>query len=393
MESSALERLALCSPETEIWFDSSPLVYAGWRESFLGGLGEEERRNIGRDLDAFFNPAGGRPGYIRGATTNQPLTLQVLEADWPRWQAWARAAAEKHRDWAPRQVAWETFKEIVRAGSELLLPVYEASGARYGYICGQVDPRLNDDTAAMVAQALDLHAASPNIMIKMPGTAAGIEGVRLLTAKGIPTTTTLSFSVPQLIAVAEAHEAGLSQASASGVDLSHCRATGVMMLGRFEDHPVFKQQAAEQGIELSAADLRWAGVAIFKKAVQLYRQRRYRCKLLAASMRLGPMVDGRQRIWHLEMLAGAPAVLTIFPNIIEAFLLSYRAEPIEPRIDEEVPPEELAKLLRIPYFRQAYEEDGLRPEQFAGYPPVVATAESFTKAQVDFENKVIAGLA
>ena len=92
--------------------------------------------------------------------------------------------------------------------------------------------------------------------------------------------------------------------------------------------------------------------------------------------------------WRSDSLAGARAVLTIFPNIIEAFLLSYRGQLIEPLIEEEVPGEVLGKLLRLPYFRQAYEEDGLTPEEFATYPPVVATADSFTEAMVEFERRV-----
>lgn len=383
MEISALERLARCNEGTEIWWDSSPLVYRSWRDAFSASYPREQ-------LDALFHPEGEPYGYLRGSTTNQPITLQALDADPEPWRQWAQQARRRHPEWPNGRLAWEGFSEVVRHGAEVLLGLFRSSNQRYGYICGQVDPRLNDDAEAMAEQALALKAKSPNIMIKMPGTAAGIEGVRRLTAQGVATTTTLSFSVPQLIAVAEAVEAGLKEARQASTDLSAWRATGVMMLGRFEDHPVLKQQAAEQGLELSQADLRWAGIAIFKEAYRLYRQRHYRTKLLAASMRLGPEVDGRQHIWHLEKLAGADAVLTIFPNIIEGFLLAYRGEPIACAIDEPVPAAVLDKLLRIPYFRQAYEEDGLKPEEFATYPPVVATADSFTKAQVDFEERIMA---
>lgn len=387
MTTSSLEQLASCGSGTEIWWDSSPLVYDRWRREFEARVGEDWPE-LPAALDAFFHPDAAPYGYLRGSTTNQPITLQALEAEPSRWREHVRELTARTGDRDPKSLAKQLFRDIVAAGSRRLLGVFEASGGRFGYICGQVDPRLNDDADAMVQYALDLHAASPNIMIKMPGTAAGIEGVRRLTAKGIATTTTLSFSVPQLVAVGEAVEAGLSEARRAGVELSRCRATGVMMLGRFEDHPVFKEQAAEAGVSLSPGELRWAGIAIMKRAYGIYKARGYSAKLLAASMRLGPEIDGRQRVWHLEKLAGMDAVLTIFPNIIEAFMTGYRGETIASAVDEEVPRAVLAKLLRLPYFRQGYEEDGLRPEQFGSYPPVVATANSFTQSMEAIERHV-----
>jgi transaldolase len=271
----------------------------------------------------------------------------------------------------------------------MLMPVFEASGKRYGYICAQVDPRLSHDTEAMVAQAVELNAASPNIMIKMPGTAEGIKGVQQLAARGVPTNLTLAYTVSQLIALAEAAEAGKKEAEANGVDLSAWRSCATMMLGRFEDHPAFKEQAAAAGVELSETDLRWAGVAVFKKAYQIYKQRGYSTKLLAASMRVGPKEDGKTRIWHLEKFAGGDVVLTIFPNIIEEFILAYRGEEICNHIDEPVPAEVIEKLRRVPYFRQAYDEDGQSPAEYAAYPPLVATADGFVKAMTEFEALVV----
>ena len=387
MSESALERLARCSNSSEIWWDSSPLVYSRWRSEVLERHGQR-LRHLGEHLDRFFHPEGPPYGYLRGSTTNQPITLQALEADPQALAPWVREMAQAHPGWPVRKLAWEAFTEMARRGAELLHGIFEESCRRYGYICCQVDPRLNDNAEAMVAQAVEAHAKAPNIMIKMPGTRAGIEGVRELTAMGIPTTVTLSFSVPQLIAVGEAVEKGLQEAARRGTGLSAWRCNGVMMLGRFEDHPEFKRQAGELGLELSPAELRWAGIAVFKRAYAIYKERGYKAKLLAASMRLGPTVDGRERIWHLEKLAGADAVLTIFPNIIEAFLLAYDEEPICSCIEDPVPEEVLRKLLRIPYFRQAYEEDGLRAEEFDTYPPIVATAQSFTEAMEQFEARI-----
>ena len=144
-----------------------------------------------------------------------------------------------------------------------------------------------------------------------------------------------------------------------------------------------KQQAAECGVELTESDIRWAGPAIFKKAYRIYQERGYESKCLAASMRLGPTVDGRQTVRHLEELAGGDVVATIFPNIVEAWLNTYDGQAIEPRITQDPPAEVMEKLLRIPYFREAYEEDGLTPEQFNTQAAVQETSVAFLQASAD----------
>lgn len=368
---------------TEVWWDSSPLVYADW----LDGPGQPYRA---AGMFALVSERDGRPCFgpgslLDGATTNQPLTWQVLEKYPDAWAAWLAQQHGTAGDPGSREAMWRVHIEVAARGADMLAPIFEASGRRRGQICCQVDPRDMTDLGAMLEQARRIHSARPNIMVKMPGTREGIEGVRILTAEGVPTNVTLGFTVPQLLAVGEAAAAGLAEALARGTDLRNWRSCAVMMLGRYEDVGEFRTQATERGIELTDADLRWAGIAIFRKAHRLFRERGYPSKLMAASMRLGPIVDGVQRVWHLEKLAGADAVLTVFPNIFEAFLGSYAGLPLAPQIEEPVPDEVLARLLRIPYFAEAYAEDGLAPEQFVAHPALQATAASFSQAMEKIE--------
>ena len=67
----------------------------------------------------------------------------------------------------------------------------------------------------------------------------------------MPTNVTLGFTVAQLVATGEAAQAGLAEARQRGTDLRNWRSCAVMMLGRYEDAPPFKEQAAERGIELT----------------------------------------------------------------------------------------------------------------------------------------------
>ncbi len=91
------------------------------------------------------------------------------------------------------------------------------------------------------------------------------------------------------------------------------------------------------------------------------------------------------RVWHLEKLAGADAVLTVFPNIWEAFIAGYRDLPLQPQIDEPVPADVLERLLQVPYFAQAYDEQGISDADFAAHPALKATAASFGEAMAKIE--------
>ncbi|HUS79786.1 MAG TPA: transaldolase family protein [Armatimonadota bacterium] len=378
---SAIERLAALHADTEIWWDSSPLVYEGWRAETRGA--DSAAPALTGELSRLWDPKHSADGLLRGATTNPPLAWQAVQADLPRWEATAREAARISGD--ADEHLWRVYGEICRAGAARLLPLYQASSGRYGHVCAQVDPRQLTDTEAMLAQAHRLHALSPNVMIKMPATREGIAGLRILSSAGIATTATLCFSVAQLTAVAEAARAGYRDARAAGRDLRGARCCAALMLGRMEDVPRFRQEAAARGIALSDEDLRWAGVAIARRAYAIYRERGYETRLLCASMRLGPTVDGATRIWHLEQLAGGAMVLTIFPNILTSFLELYRDRPLTPRIEEPVPAEVLGMLLQVPYFREAWEEDGVAPEGFIDLPGVQATGRSFAEAMDTLE--------
>jgi transaldolase len=377
--SNPIQALAATHPDLEVWWDSSPLAYAAWLEG--PGRAFREAGLFCLDESGRFSPAS----LLRGATTNQPLTWQVLEKAPAQWAAWLDEQRRQAPGLPVREAMWRVFIEVAARGADLLEPLFLASGRRVGQICCQVDPRDLTDLPAMLAQARRIHAARPNIMVKLPGTAEGVEAVRILAGEGIPTNVTLGFTVAQLVAVAEAAELGLAEARRRGVDLRNWRSCAVMMLGRYEDAPPMKEQAAAGGIPLAEADLRWAGIAIFRQAHRIYQQRGYATRLMAASMRLGPTVDGRQRVWHLEKLAGAPAVLTVFPNILEAFLSGYAGQPLAPQVDEPVPGEVLERLLRIPYFVEAYAEDGLAPSAFADHPALRLTAASFSQAMDQIE--------
>jgi transaldolase len=376
-------RLAATSPNIEIWWDSSPLIYETW----LAGPGKSyaDAGLFLADPSAAVRPRFRPESVLQGATTNQPLTWQVIDGEPAPWAEFVQAQLAREPGISAKEAMWRLFIEVAAQGADRLAAIFEASSYRRGQICCQVDPRDLTDLDAMLAQARRIHAARPNIMVKMPGSKEGIQGVRILTSEGIPTNVTLGFTVSQLVAVGRAAQAGLAEAQQRGTDLRNWRSCATMMLGRYEDCPVFAAQAQAAGIDLSEAEIRWAGIAIARKAYRLFSERGYATRLMAASMRIGPTIDGKVHVWHLEKLAGMNGVLTVFPNILEAFLANYGDRPLEPQIDEPVPDDVLERLLRVPYFVEAYDEHGIAPEDWIRHPALVATANSFTQSMESVE--------
>jgi transaldolase len=383
---SVIEALAATSPDIEVWWDSSPLIYPNWIQETVAKIADPARREVVEaQLERLLNTKNPEASVIVGCTTNPPLTLQAIQKDPALFEPWIDEQARKNPRITARELFWLTYQHVVALGAAEFRGLFEQSGHKRGYLSGQVDPRVLQDTDEMVRQGTQMNRANRNVMVKMPGTKEGIEGIRRLASQGIPTNATLTFVLPQLILVAEAVKAGIAEARKNGVDLSKWRAVCTMMLGRFEDAKEFRRQAEARGIELTESDLRWAGTAVMKKAYRIYKERGYDTKLLAASMRPGPKVDGKLRVRHVEELLGGDVVLTVFPNIFEALVFSYEPEEMTPHIDGEVPAEVLEKLLKVPYFAAAYDEHGIAPEDFITHGAVVETATSFAQATTDLE--------
>jgi transaldolase len=393
MKKSPLERLMETHPRLEIWWDSSPLIYSTWAEGLLKKGPPERVGELREQLRRLYDPAHPEMALFRGVTTNPPLSLQVIKTRESYVAQIVDDLIDKNPCVDKEALFWMTYKEIVRRGAEMYLGVFQRSHYQYGYLSGQVDPRVLTDKEKMIAQALELSGLSPNVMIKIPGSKEGYEVIKVLTSKGISTNNTLTFILPQLMACAKAVKEGLEIAKRNGVDLTRWRSVITHMTARYGDLGDMKKEAGKLGIDLSEADVRWAEIAIFKKAYHLLKEGGYPSKMLICSMRISPVMNGKKHCWHLEKLAGGDIVFTCPPSFIEGVFESLDGTEFRPQIDEEVPQTVLDKLLRIPYFEKAYQEEGLTPDEFNTHPAMMATAIEFSKAtegMIDFVAKRLA---
>jgi len=105
----------------------------------------------------------------------------------------------------------------------------------------------------------------------------------------------------------------------------------------------------------------------------------YASKMLACSMRPGPLVAGKMRFWDIQKLAGGDIIYTCPPYVLEPLFEFGDDLRFEREIEEEVPAEVLDKLMQIPYCLQAYDPNGLALEQFNDHPSTVSTVTAFSK--------------
>ncbi len=385
-EKNLLEKLAELSPGMEIWWDASPVIFANWRKKQLAKASEADRQTLERQLERLYNPEEPEKSLVRGVTTNPSISLQAIGDDEEYWKKVTFDLIKKNPGIDKETLFWLLYKDVVKKGSDIFMPMFEKSNYKAGFISAQVDPRNLYDKEVMIRQALELSAINPNVMIKIPGTKEGYEVLEILTARGISTNNTLAFVIPQLIDGAESVKRGVETARKNHVDLTRWRSVITQMEARYGDLGGLKDFALQEGIELDEADVRLAEMAIFKKAHRLFKQNHYPSKLLSCSLRFGPKINGKTRIWHLEEKAGANIVLTCPPSFIADVINFPCQDDItfeSNRIEKDIPEEVMEKLLKVPYFERAYRQDGYSRDEYRDHPALVKTAEQFSKATDD----------
>lgn len=400
MSENVLEQLAATNPEAEIWWDSSPLIFPSWEAETLAKAPEDKRAEWEAQLGRLYNDqtiqSQGTMGF-RGVTTNPPLSLQAIRLAPDLWAAEIKKVARDNPGLDVEGVYWAMYLDLVKKGAEAIRPVWDKSGGKYGFLSGQVDPRWANDGERMLAQGLTIAAQGPNVMVKIPGSQAGYAVIEELTARGIATNNTCSFAVPQYIACMAAVSAGLLRAKAAGIDLSTWRSVITHMSSRLGELGDWKKEAAARGIELTIPEIRDGEEAVLKRAYWWGKNNGHPSKMLQCSVRVETDErTGKTVSRHIQDYAGSDMVYTLPPSYIARLMeVADELEPFDPRAIEREPNKaSLAKLLKLPSFRQAYEFEGMRPEEFAHFGPYKATDTDFaaaTRQTVDFVRMTLEG--
>lgn len=149
-------------------------------------------------------------GGLEGVSANPAALLDEI-GNCPAYQAILPALRTAHA--GPQDRLDALLLPDVRRTCDLLAATYEGSNGRAGFVSVQLSPFCANDTAATVAAAQRLHAAvaRPNLLVRVPATAAGIAALEELIYAGIGIDATLAFTPHHVAAVRAAHRRGLAR--------------------------------------------------------------------------------------------------------------------------------------------------------------------------------------
>ena len=303
-----------------------------------------------------------------GATCNPVIVLDALKKEAQLWNDRIRAIAREMPTATEEEVGWKLVEEISAKRSELLLPIFAKHQGRNGRLSIQTDPHYYRNADALLQQAKRFDSLAPNMIVKIPATQAGIAAIEEATYHGISINATVSFALPQCIAVAEAMERGFQRRQKEGLDISRMGPVCTIMGGRLDDW--LKVVAEKQDIILEPGYLEWAGVAVFKKAYKIFQERGYRVRLLSAAfrnhMQWSELIGG-------DVVISPPYKWQVRFNDSDVGVASRIENPVDPEIVDEL-------LRKFPDFRRAYNENGLSLAEFDTYGPSVRTLRQFLEA-------------
>lgn len=300
-----------------------------------------------------------------GATANPTIVVDVWSRDAAHWRDRVGALAIERPTATIDELAWAVIEEMSVRGAKLLEPVFEAQAGRQGRLSVQTDPTLFRIPERMIGHAVQLSGIAPNIIVKLPATTAGIGAIEEATWRGVSVNVTVSFTVAQALAAAEAVERGLRRRDAEGLPTDRMGPVVTLMMGRIEDW--LRVVVERDGLSVNPDALPWTGVAVFKRAYGLFRDRGYRARLLGAAIR---------HHYHWSELIGGDLVITL----PAAWQRRFNASTVEvrPRIDDPVAPGILDDLrTHLPDFVRAYEPDGLTVAEFDGFGATARTLRAF----------------
>jgi transaldolase len=262
---------------------------------------------------------------LRGITSNPAIFDKAISTG-HEYDAILERELKRDHHQSPRALFFALATEDIRDAADAMRPVYDRTDGVDGMVSLEVSPDLAHDTEATLREARELHArlGRPNVMIKVPGTMAGLPAIERLTAEGINVNVTLLFSVERYEAVAEAYLRGLERRKADGQPLDRIASVASFFISRVDS--LLDPMLAEKRPDLQGK----AAVANAKLAYQRYKRiyggERFEAlraagarpqRLLWAST--GTKNPAYPELLYVEQLIGPETVNTMPPAVYEGF--------------------------------------------------------------------------
>jgi transaldolase/glucose-6-phosphate isomerase len=225
----------------------------------------------------------------------------------------------------------------IQAAADRLRPLWDRLEGRDGFVSLEVSPHLAHNTEGTLNEARRLwrEVGRPNLMIKVPGTAAGVPAIRTLIGEGINVNVTLLFSIDAYLAVAEAHMAGLEDRRVAGGDVSTVHGVASFFVSRIDgqidariDRRLGKAAAGERpALSRLRGRIAIANAKVaYQRYLELIATPRWRslAEAGAAPQRLlwastGTKDPAYSDVIYVENLIGPDTVDTMPPATLDAF--------------------------------------------------------------------------
>jgi transaldolase / glucose-6-phosphate isomerase len=280
---------------------------------------------------------------LRGVTSNPTIFQKAISGS----QDYAEQLEKLARGGSNvSQIYEEIVLQDIGNGSDVLRGVYDANVGADGFISLEVSPLLASDTKATIEEAKKLfaHLNRPNVMIKVPGTPAGLPAVEELLFSGLNINITLIFAVDVYEQVAEAYIKGLERRVAAGLPVDRIASVASFFVSRI-DGMVDKQlgQLAEKATDdqqkqrinalMGKAAITNAKVAYesFKRIFGSDRFAKLKEKGARVQRPLWASTSTKNPAYpdtmYLDTLIGADTVNTVPPATLDAFRDHGTAKP------------------------------------------------------------------
>ena len=261
------------------------------------------------------------------------------------------------------EVVCRLQRKLITGIAEVFMQVYDKTDGEHGYVSIQGDPIHEEDPQVIINEARLNRAISPNMMIKIPATDAGLRVMHVLIEENTPLNATETMGVSQFVDVCEMYHKITKETKTKPV-MYFSLITGIY------DEWLHKY-VGEQGIEIYPDILYQAGMVIAKKVYQMRDDRGYK---------LGFIGGGVRGLQHFTEMVGGDVCITMnwggtVDKLIELDppVISRLFNPVQPQVLDEL-------LEKVPGFRQAYMEKGLSIDEYEDYGPVMHFRDMFISA-------------
>lgn len=308
-----------------------------------------------------------------GATCNPVIALTTIKGNLEIWKRRLQEIAKMNPTSTYSEIGWLAVEALSVEAAQLLEPIFYRTGGHDGRLSIQTDPRLHRSATAIVDQAVHFSELAPNIIVKIPATKVGIAAIEEAIYRGVSINVTVSFSVAQAIAGAEAIERGLNRRSVKGLKEKEFGSVVTIMGGRLDDW--LKHYVTKERVLIDPGYLEWAGIATIKRAHEIFVERGYRSRILSAAF--------RNHMQWSELVGGD---LVVSPPFDWQLRINENSIPSENRIGVPVDSTTFEVLYsRLPEFRRAYDVDGLSIDEFDDFGPTRRTLRQFLSATAELE--------